>query len=206
MKKIVLLPLLMLCMSTAYGQGPKAKEVHIETMKAVGDGCPKGSFETIVTPSNAGSTSADYFQISYDKFSAKNGKGVSRRERSKYCVLNLNVTFPKGYRFKFVHSQFDGYAELEAGLTGEFETIYREPGKSKVKTFSKMNGPWEGDFSLDETGAMTDGFYSGCSGSSLISIQSTIRIRGDRKLNGVLTRDVQSGALDQKYRLKWQRC
>lgn len=206
MKAFTVCTIAAMAASSAYAQSPKAKEVHIETLKAVGDGCPEGTFKTLVTPSNAGSKSADYFQISYDKFTAKNGKGVPRRERSKYCVLNLNVSFPEGYRFKFDHSSFDGYADLAEGLKAEFETIYREQGKSKVKTFARMDGPWADDFSVDETGVITNGFYTGCSGSALISIQSTIRIRGSRKLEGTVTRDIYSGKLAQQYRLRWQKC
>lgn len=205
MSKVLAIAACSLISVSAMAQGPKAKEINISELTARGDGCPAGTTEVLVTPSRPGSKNADYFQVVYDAFEVRNGEGVPRRERTKSCNVTMNVEYPKGYRFKFEHSSFDGYAELEKGLKGQFSTYYRRPNETKVSTKATIRGPFEGDITR-ETGTRTRGFYTSCDGSDLLTIQANIRIRGDKDLEGKVTKDISSGNLVQRYRLYWERC
>lgn len=189
-----------------FAQGPKLKEVDIVSMKATGDGCPAGSYETLVTPQNAGSDNADYFQIVYDKFEIHSGPDVSRGDRSTRCNLTLKLQFPKGYRFKFEHSAFGGSGEFAGGLTAEFKTNYRRPQEKKFSSKTIIVGPFDGDFDIDETKASSGGIFSGCEGEDIIQIEGMIRFKGDKKLVGHIYKDIQSGSLIQKHRFLWERC
>lgn len=208
MKKTLLLLSFMLAPTMAFGQMtlPKVGQVNIKDFKFTGDGCPRGSAKAIVTNQFPGSNNADYFQIVYDKFEAKSGEGVKRGDRSNRCNLTMLVEYPKGYRFMFEHSAFQGSAELERGLTAEFEALYSRPNTRPIKTMRRFVGPFSGSFDVDETGTGTNGFYTGCEGQSILSIQSFIRIKGNRKLEGYVTRDLRSGTLKQKYVMKWEKC
>lgn len=198
----------MLCLagSQAFAQGPSVNDVNISGLRYTGTGCPQGTAETIVTSSRAGRTNADYFQITYDSFSAKSGQGVSLRERRKNCNLFMNVHYPRNYRFKFKSTSFSGYANIEQGLTATFRTIYSEPFKSRVQTRKSIFGPKDKDFDHNETVSFTNGFYSNCSGSMLLKIENWIELSGGRRLNGEITRDIQSGLLTSAYGLVWERC
>lgn len=205
MHKVLAFAVCAVMSASAFAQGPKAREIHISDLTARGDGCPAGTTEVLVTPSRPGSSNADYFQVVYDEFQVKNGEGVPRRERTKSCNITMTVKYPKGYRFKFEHSSFDGYAELEKGLKAQFSTYYRRPNESKVSTKATIRGPFEGDVSR-ETGTRTRGFYTSCDGDDLLTVQANIRIKGDRDLEGLVTKDISSGNLVQRYRLLWERC
>lgn len=191
---------------TAMGQSPKINNVHIEQTETAGRGCPAGTTETIVTPQHAGSKNADYFQLVFDEFEVRRGPDDSRSKSKATCTILMNVTYPKGYRFRFEHSSFDGYAEINEGQTAEFKTTFARPGGKSKRNKTSIRGPFEGDFSVDETRQATRGFWSGCEGSTLLRVQSSLRLKGSRDEDAVVTRDVQSGSLIQGYRVRWQRC
>lgn len=185
---------------------PELGDVHITGLRHSGSGCPAGTAEAIVTPSNAGSRNADYFQITYDAFIAQSGASIPRRHRAKNCDLFMSITFPKNFRFKIQSASYSGYAKLDAGLNAEFTTTYGEPLKRGVRTYASIPGPVDKDFDHNETGVLTNGFYSNCSGSMLLKIENRIKLRGNRRLNGEVTRDIQSGILAMNYGVIWERC
>lgn len=208
MKKAIIFLGLVIAPAVAFGQItlPKVGQVNIKSLKFTGDGCPRGSVKAIVTNQFPGNKNADYFQVVYDKFEAKSGEGVKRGDRSNRCNLTMLVDYPKGYRFKFEHSAFKGSAELEEGLTAVFESIYSRPNTRAIRTSTRFKGPFNDSFDVDETGTVTNGFFTGCEGQSILSIQSSIRIKGRRNLEGYVSRDLRSGTLNQKYVMKWEKC
>lgn len=196
---------LLLSVNVAMAQGPRPSQVDIKELKFSGSGCPSGSAETIVTNSEPGSKVADYFQISYDAFEVEVGEGVPARKSSKNCNLSMNITYPEGYRFKFKSIQFDGQAELAKGQNGVFKSYYYETTGTRYKSEARIKGPYSGDVSRKNTGRPLFGDLSGCKGSTIINISTRIEIKGNRKEEGKIYRDLDSG-LTQGYKLEWLPC
>lgn len=196
---------LLLSVNVAVAQGPRPSQVDIKELKFSGSGCPAGSAETIVTNSEPGSKIADYFQIAYDAFDVEVGEGVPARKSTKNCNLSMNIKYPKGYRFKFKSIEFNGKAEISRGQTAVFKSYYYETTGTRYKSEARIKGPFDGDVDRRNSGRPLFGDLSGCEGSTILNISTRIEIKGNRKLEGKVYRDLDS-ALTQGYKLEWLPC
>lgn len=193
----------------AYGQAPSKKDVKIYGFIAGGTGCPGDSDSSarIVTNSNPGSDGADYFQVVYDAFIVRFGPGVPRRERRKNCNFTFNVDYPKGYKFRFQSLQFEGFAELDEGVNGQFDSEIRAPFDDKAIGFrTYMIGPYEGDYGEEQTKQKLRIFETDCAGTAMLKVNTTIRLKGNKNRSGILTVDTATGLLTQAYKVNWVRC
>lgn len=196
---------LLISASVSFAQGPRPSQVSISDFKASGSGCPAGTTKSIVTNSIPGSKIADYFQIAYDAFEVHAGPDVPARETSKNCNLSMNIKYPKGYRFKFKNIQFNASAELEKGQTAVLKSYYNEPTGTRYKSESRIKGPYEGDIDDKNSSQPLFGDLSGCNGSTILNISTRIAIKGNRKLEGKIFRDIDS-AMTQGYKMVWLPC
>lgn len=192
----------------SYGQAPAKKDVKIYGFIAGGTGCPgDGASSTrIVTNSNPGSQGADYFQVVYDAFIVKFGPGASRRDRTKNCNFTFNVDYPKGYKFRFQSLQFEGYAELAEGVNGRFDSEIRAPFGEDIGFRTFLIGPYDGDYGEAQTKQKLMTFETDCGGTAMLKVNTTIRLRGNKKRQGLLTVDAATGLLTQAYKVNWVRC
>lgn len=187
--------------------GPSKKDVSIKNFSFSGDGCPKGTADIIVTNSNAGSKTADYFQITYDDFQAKAGPGIDREANTRMCASTFEVLYPKGYRFRIENIQYDGHAELEnTAIVAQVQTTSEIIFGDKVKSRSYFRGPFNKNFK--HVKKMSGKFDTGCGKTATpLNIQTKIRIRGEvEKYTGKVTMDTVSGQLTQAFRMKWEKC
>lgn len=192
--------------ATAQAQSPSKKDVSIYGFISGGTGCPGKSSAKIVTNSLPGSTGADYFQVVFDAFTVEFGPDKSRRMRTKNCNFTFNVKYPKGYKFHFDTLEFDGYAELDPLVSARFDSRIRAPFGERIDYQTFLVGEYEGDFGEAETKDKLKTFKTDCSGEAMIKVETTIRIRGDKRRKGIVTVDAASGLLSQAYRTSWRRC
>lgn len=192
----------------AYGQAPDKKDVKIYGFIGGGTGCPgdRESSARIITNSLPGSKGADYFQVVYDAFIVRFGPGVPRRERRKNCNFTFNVDYPKGYKFRFQSLQFEGYAELDEGVNGQFDSELRAPFGDTVGFRTFLIGPFDGDYDEAQTKQKLMVFETDCGGTAMLKINTTIRLKGNKNRQGLLTVDNTTGLLTQAYQVNWVRC
>lgn len=190
----------------AVAQSPDMADVAVYGLIAVGKGCPKGSLTKIVTNSRPGSTTADYFQVTYDKFTVEHGPGIPRWESRKTCNIVYNVDYPRGFKFSFDNLSFNGYAEVQAGVRAEFDARIRTPLEDKdVKFKGVIQGYYEGGYE-DVVRGRLEKFNSGCGGSAMIKVENMIRMRGKSPDKSIITIDTVSGAMTQAFKVQWEKC
>jgi Domain of unknown function (DUF4360) len=52
------------------------------------------------------------------------GTGVAVTENRKNCQINLDLRYPSGFTYSVLNTQFRGYADLAAGVTGVQSATY----------------------------------------------------------------------------------
>lgn len=70
------------------------------------------------------SCSLQVITFGFDSFQTYIGPGTTQADRSKNCQIHLNLKYPGGFQFAVVESTYHGYAQLDAGVTGNFFSTY----------------------------------------------------------------------------------
>jgi len=72
---------------------PRAQDVKIRSVSAVGSGCPLGhAYATI-------DASGTIFDVAFDDYIVQVGPGTSSSDARKNCRVTLNIEFPKGMSY-----------------------------------------------------------------------------------------------------------
>lgn len=188
--------------SAAFSQrGPGRSEVYIDDVVVNGSGCPIGSATAIVTNSTPNGP-VDYFQVTFDEFVVEK-PGRAR----KFCNVLLNIKYPSGWSFTVLDVDTSGYGEIQKGVKGTFKMSYTYRNTNRGRTTKRtQKGYWEGDYEFSDRFAHP--VYSECGKVYPLNLKTELKLTGRAK-NGedsILTADVQSGLLTQKYGIRWKRC
>ncbi|PSR73252.1 hypothetical protein BD289DRAFT_340776, partial [Coniella lustricola] len=122
------------------GTAPNPNDIRISNATFSGNGCPQNSVTTLV------SSDATVITFGFDAFQAYIGPGTTIADRSKNCQLHLSVEYPGGFQFAVVDATYHGFAQLDAGVTGNFYSTYyfSEDASATTTTQSSIvgGGPW----------------------------------------------------------------
>ena len=228
----ILFPLLCFPLSLL-AQRPPAEEdipqITINSVSAEGTGCPSGTVAITIPPDRTIVT------LGFDEFQLGVGNGWRSADRQKTCNIHLNVHYPAGYSYAVIETTYHGFAQLDEGVNGVFETEYvfaDEEGKGLIGGLLGLIGGLLGSvgdlLSIVTTVVITGGGLLADGDSFTVSekvpIEKVVRspCEGQNadmlvKMNvgldvqssgaqGSLTEDDATIALEQQMHLEWERC
>lgn len=97
---------------------PPAASVEITSINTTGTGCPSNEVSISL------STDLTTVTLGFDEFDAYIGPGVNASLHTLWCLVRLAVRYPSGYTFSVLDSTYHGFAQLDAGVTGSFASVY----------------------------------------------------------------------------------
>ncbi|PKS05898.1 hypothetical protein jhhlp_007729 [Lomentospora prolificans] len=198
--------------------GPNADQIQIISVTTSGRGCPAGSVATVI------SSDRTVVTLGYDDFRAyigpnprgrRRGSGgrASREEESSTCSIRLKLHYPGGHTVSVVETTFHGFAVLDPGVTGTFESRY---GFGNGAQSSLVTSTIEGDggTAMDgeqytATGSIPDDrrVYAPCGEEVDLVIQTSINLRSRNATgSGSLNDDDATIALKQQVNLAFEPC
>lgn len=90
--------------------------ITITSATTTGSGCPKGTVSTTF------SVDRSVLTFGFDAFAAHVGPGAGPEDRTKSCLMTLNLKYPQGYRFGVAQSTTHTFADAGKGLKATLDT------------------------------------------------------------------------------------
>ncbi|EJT79829.1 hypothetical protein GGTG_04912 [Gaeumannomyces tritici R3-111a-1] len=189
--------------------GPDPKQIQIVSASFSGNGCPQGTVSTSISPDRTVIT------FGFDAFQTYIGPGYDPKERTKNCQLHLNLRYPTGFQFAVVDSTYHGYAQLDAGIQGDFYSTYYfsqdAPSTTTTKTSISGGGVWaQGQVYTKADSIPTSSYiYSPCGANGILNINNRISLvnkGSNSKATGIISDDDATVAFTQQLNLFWRPC
>lgn len=190
---------------------PPANEIKINSASTSGSGCPRRAVSVDISLDRTAVT------LGFDEFQTFIGRRFGSSERDKNCEIRLNVFYPGGYTFAVLEATYHGFAQLDAGVTGSFETSYSFPGSRMPR-----NGRTESNTRASITGGgqlVTGGTYTKkdsiptesrvlapCGQNATMLIKTRINLSSSNaSAEGTLTGDDATFAFTHQMHIEWTR-
>ncbi|CAI4213041.1 unnamed protein product [Parascedosporium putredinis] len=182
--------------------GDNANLIQIVSVTTSGRGCPAGSVATII------STDRTVVTLGYDNFRAYIGPSP----RST-CSIRLRLKYPGGHTISLVQTTFHGFAVLDPGVSGTFESRYAfgNAAQSSLVSSTIESSP-ESMSSGEEymaTATIPDDrkVYSPCGEEVDLVIQTNINLRSRNETgSGSINDENATVALTQQVNLAFEPC
>lgn len=183
-------------------RGPSPDQLQILSATAFGSGCPSGTAQVFVSATTPGGP-ADLLEVIFSNFR------VSKIPDSKNCLVRVQMKVPAGFRFSLADVYYEGYADILAGDKGLLTSEYWFPpfNVDKATTVKTMNGAFKGNYSKQDTlGILTWVFPPSCQVQVPLYMNSTLALQGRAGDPALLTVNLLTGYLRQKWGLVWCGC
>ena len=197
--------------SIAMADGPYASSppdpdgVYVKEVTAGGSGCSASSLSTQFSHD----LSSLDIQITQG-FAAQIGPGVPVYERRKNCVVTFTIHVPNGYSFALTEAEYEGYAQLDNGVTGAQSATYWFANDSRHQTgATNLSGPYDGVYERHDS--VDELVWSQCGGDRLANIDAQVWVNNskNRSGNGFVSldfSDVHVQGEHLRWHLLWQKC
>lgn len=192
---------------------PDPRSVRIESFSHSGTGCPAGSVVGDISPDN------QVITILFSQYSVE--KRASEQAGAKNCNMRFRLAAPAGWSHAVMSMSVQGFADLEAGLSGFQGLSYGYAdgtGRNKLGRMT-IEGPYTNDYNRVEEIPLSSLDWSRCDkATNDVVIQSNIGIRAagpaGRTAVGLMTTDVienvldqgVSGKMNQQFAVLWKKC
>ncbi|MBC61253.1 MAG: hypothetical protein CMP11_02255 [Zetaproteobacteria bacterium] len=205
-KKILLSSSLLLASSQLFAL---PNNVRISRVDAHGTGCPPGSAYINISPDR------QVFTAIFDEFQAiidPRDPYVSYSDRHKRCDLALTVHVPQGWQFSIFKADYEGWYDLERGMSLTQTSTYHFQGNKRHRKRSRIttrNRPKNGEFIFTDKMGVQSLEWSACGGPRNMFISSELRLSSrNRSSSGVAGIDAIEGQFSMKahYGIRWRRC
>ncbi|XMA16599.1 hypothetical protein WAI453_009390 [Rhynchosporium graminicola] len=181
---------------------PDPAKVTINSITYGGTGCPQGSVGSFISGDRS------TFTLIFDSMVASIGTGVAVTENRKNCQLNINLQYPSGFQYSVLSTEFRGYADLQAGISGVQQATYYFSGSSAQASIStNFKGPTNGDYAISDAIPFTSTIWSPCGAALPLNINSQVRLTSSKSgASGLLTQDSIDGKVSYVVGVQWQKC
>jgi len=116
-------------------------DFNITSLCFHGNGCPPGSANYTLSNDKSAVT------ITFSKFCAKAGPGISFAKNRKNCQLSLGLQIPQGFAFTVPSIDYRGHFQLDDNVTAALQSSYDFQGQVQQATARvNLTGPIRGDF------------------------------------------------------------
>jgi hypothetical protein len=119
----------------------------------------------------------------------------------------VNVTVPAGWQYSIFKAQYEGWYDLEAGVSLRQTSKYWFQGNSPLTYTSTFTGPKNGTFNYADQMAVTS--WSPCGGTRNMVVNANLALSSrTRSATGVAGIDSIEGSFDLKYRyfVQYRQC
>jgi len=183
--------------------GPNPREVTIRNITHGGSGCPSG------TVSSSVSDDAKAFTLFFDNFVASGGRGTTSADSYKVCNLSIDLRFPQGWSYSIVGVDYRGFAQLDAGVTGQQRSEYwiQGAGTRRIPMRSDIFGPYANDYLYQDRLGVTAVVWSPCGATRALNVKASVAVVGaNNSRSGLMTVDSIDGEVKHIYGIQWRRC
>jgi hypothetical protein len=172
----------------------------VSLVTANGTGCPAGS----AAVSQVNST---VFTVTYSKYTAFAGGGVSPILRRLNCELDVQVGVPSGWTYGILEVDYRGYAYLDNDASGKLAADYYFAGQPITQHQQHtIYGPKDYNYTLsDYAGVMA---WAPCHFNATLNVDTSVRVSpgDDTSFANELTMDSSVVGLGTLYHLGFRRC
>lgn len=203
--------LIALCLagSTFLQAAVPSGRVYIEKVRAMGTGCPRDTAFIDISPDKQVFTAIfSAFQAVIDPFSP----ATSYADRQKRCDLALKVHVPNGWQFSVFQADYEGWYDLQKGITMTQTSTYHfqgNPRHRKRSVVSASRRDVSGNFHFIDKMGVSSVEWSACGGPRNMYITSELRLNSrSRTAVGVAGIDAIEGQfkLKSRFGINWRRC
>ncbi len=176
--------------------------VRVRSISYAGSGCPAGSVAQNISPDRMA------FTLLFDQYIAEIGPGIPLANSRRNCQILTDLDFPQGWSYSVLTVDYRGYANLEAGVTGQQQSAYYFQGSSTTaRLATTFNGPTARDYQIRDTLGLSAVVWSPCGAQRALNINTQVRLSSaSRFAQGMLTTDSIDGQVKQIYGFQWRRC
>lgn len=192
---------------------PSPTEITINNVRTGGTGCPRKSVSTDISPDRTVVT------LGFDEFQTYRGRGRRREDGDKNCRITLGLHYPGGYTMAVVQTTYHGFAQLDQGVTGTFESGYSfedEGGRNAVggreatvQSSIQGGGSWSRGqvYTKTDTVPASKVVRSPCGQNVRLTIRTHLSLTGTNDTaEGTLTGDDATISFTQQVNINWQKC
>jgi hypothetical protein len=117
--------------------------------------------------------------------------------RLSNCTLNIATSVADGLSYAVTKVSFEGRAFLDAGMSAEYGVSYGfQGGAMSPRVTQHVDGPYEGDVSLDEAFAEGELVWSRCDAPQPLQVRTSLYLEnGDLPGTGTLSMSLAPGVL-----------
>lgn len=172
----------------------------VRLLTANGSGCPLGS-------SAVSRLSSSEFTVTYSRYIAAAGSGVSPIDFRKNCQLDTRVGIPAGWTFGVSEVDYRGYAHLGRRARGTVAASYYFAGLPGTVTQShQIRGATDRDYEFDDRATVVT--WAPCKTSVGLNINTELRAYSgsDPSYLNLLTMDSTDVSLGTIYHLAFRKC
>eukprot|EP00244_Chara_vulgaris_P011481 TRINITY_DN569_c0_g1_i1.p1 TRINITY_DN569_c0_g1~~TRINITY_DN569_c0_g1_i1.p1 ORF type:complete len:210 (+),score=12.30 TRINITY_DN569_c0_g1_i1:143-772(+) len=186
-----------------YAVSPPADSVSIASVNWNGDGClPDTATATISDDGKA-------LTVIYSNFRAVTDAGLPGRR--KYCIVSVELKYPKGFSFSLFEITMRGYAKLDEAVTGTVSTRYYFSGQqgSSHSTKHFVGGANGFDDNFEVSDAFVNPQFVGCNTVRNLNINTEVRVKPGNfqpPRQGLVTLDSTDMKVSQLFYLSWKEC
>ncbi|KAF9045073.1 hypothetical protein BJ165DRAFT_1475072 [Panaeolus papilionaceus] len=161
-----------------YLTGALAQKYSITDYILSGTGCARGSATATI------SDDMRSISLKYQSFVANAGPGVADSNNRKNCQLTLAVSAPAGYQFAFNDFSYSGRYALDSGIKAQYQTDYYFQSSIQESTgVVNVAGPAANSTRYIST-TPKPLVWSPCGKSSIVGINSAVRVDNSASANG----------------------
>ncbi|KAF9485157.1 hypothetical protein BDN70DRAFT_988965 [Pholiota conissans] len=148
--------------------------------------------------------------VTYSKYFAEVGPGISISANRKNCQLTFGVAVPSGFSFGLATADYRGYYQLDSKVTGAQSSLYYFQGNlNQATSRNTIVGPVDGGYYTYRSPfdlALTN--LSPCGTNTVLNIGSDIRASNANNTHGsgYIATDSTDVSLTQTFHFQWQTC
>eukprot|EP00244_Chara_vulgaris_P008748 TRINITY_DN3535_c0_g1_i1.p1 TRINITY_DN3535_c0_g1~~TRINITY_DN3535_c0_g1_i1.p1 ORF type:complete len:225 (+),score=30.26 TRINITY_DN3535_c0_g1_i1:84-677(+) len=179
---------------TAFGEAPDFK---LESVTFLGSGCNWTNSDYAI--SNHGKV----VTFMFGGMVATTDSGLMGKRKN--CVISFGLKYPKGWSFTVTKVTGRGYADLDGGVTGTYQTSHFVSGQRGTGYLTRVvEGPLEADYEF--TDYIEDGIWTECGSTPNTNLNVEVRVDGPSGANGLMTVDTVDHKFKLLYFFSWRRC
>ncbi|EDN05007.1 secreted protein, putative [Histoplasma capsulatum] len=133
---------------------------------------------------------------------ASSGPGSSPRDQRRFCQLNFDLVYPRGWSFSVFGADYKGSVSLAGESTASFKTTYYFSGETNQATSSVgFKGPTSEKFEKHDV-VVWDTWSPCGSTQAMLNVKQEVIVHGAGKLASTS----MDGEFGHTVFFKWRRC
>jgi hypothetical protein len=181
---------------------PNPAEPYFAEVTANGTGCPAGTWTTTI--SDDGKTFTTIFSA-YETF-LEPGQTITIKD----CQLGITLRSPQGLSFAVDSFYYQGYAFLDAGLTGRQTANYYFMGNplNHAELRTDLRGPYDDSYLFQDAVGIADLVWSPCGVNRNLNVTTRLRVQNNPRRTGTGYMNLTSIDATSRlvFRLAWRSC